>query len=171
MIVDAAALARSARRLRWVTLGGVGLVAAAILFGCWAIFAGPRSGGGVTFDVDLDGHPPMAAAIVLIIAGALLIAALLQLALTLRAVERGAPFRTGAGLRRFAFFLFLALLAASLLPPLIQLAQRLAGTGERVQFSLSGEELLMLFVTGLLFFVARLLEAAQAVAEDHQQIV
>ena len=32
-------------------------------------------------------------------------------------------------------------------------------------------EVLMLFVTGLLFFVARLLEEAQRVAEDNEQIV
>ena len=171
MIVDAARLARSARVLRWVTMAGIAIVAAGILFGCWVLAFPPQSGGGITFSVDTDGLNPAGAAAVLIAAGAALILALLQLMRMLRAVEQGAPFRTGAGLRRFALYLFLSLLAAVLLPPLIQLSQRLLGTGQRVNFSISGEELLMLFVAGLLFFVARLLEAAQAVAEDHQQIV
>jgi hypothetical protein len=171
MIVDDGRLARSARILRWVTLFGVGLVVAAMAFGCWTLAAGPRSGGGVTFSVDTDGLAPVGAGVVLVAAGSLLVLALLQLAAMLRAVEQGAPFRTGARLRRFACYLFLSLLVAVLLPPLILWVERIAGAGGRVEFSMSGEELLMLFVTGLLFFVGRLLEAAQAIAEDHEQIV
>ena len=172
MICDAARLARSARRLKWVTLASIVLVAAAMVFGCWALAVGPQSGGRLTFSVDTDGLSPLGAAAVLLIACGLLILALLQIASMLRAVERGEPFRTGASLRRFAFYLFLALLASVLLPPLIQWGQALAGgTPVRVDFSLSGEELLMLFVTGLLFFLGRLLEAAQALAQEHEQIV
>jgi hypothetical protein len=98
--------------------------------------------------------------------------ALLQIAAMLRAVERGAPFRSGARLRAFAFYLFLALLAATLLPTLIQWGEALLLPGpRRVTLSISGEALLMLFVTGLLFFVARLIEEAQRLADDHEQIV
>jgi hypothetical protein len=172
MIVDAERLARSARRLRWATLLGIAAVLAAMLLGCWVLVAGPLSNGALTFSVDSDGLPAWASALVLLVAGALLVLALLEIVAMLRAVEQGAPFRTGARLRRFASYLFLALLATALLPPLIGWASLLAGAQQqRVTFSLSGEELLMLFVSGLLFFVARLLEAAQSVAEDHEQIV
>ena len=172
MIIDSARLTRSARRLRWTTLFGIALVVAAMVFGCWSLAIGPQRGGGFTLSVDTDGLAPGAACAVLLIACSLLIVALFQIATMLRAVERGEPFRTGASLRGFAFYLFLALLASVLLPPLIQWGQSLAaGTPMRVDFSLSGEEVLMLFVTGLLFFLGRLLEAAQAVAEEHEQIV
>lgn len=171
-MMDAMRLTRAARRLRWVTLAGILLVVAAMVLGCWALAIGPLRDAGITFDVDAGGLAPVPAAIVLLIAGSLLIAALAQIAAMLRAVERGAPFRTGAALRRFGLFLFLAVLASVLLPPLIQLAESLLDQGSgRVNFSLSGEELLMLFVSGLIFFVARLLEAAQALADEHAQIV
>ena len=172
MITAAPSLARSARLLRWVSFAGIALVVAAMLLGLWTLHYGPAEDGGLNFSVDADGLGPLDAAVVLVVAGAVLVLALLQIALMLRAVEQGAPFRTGARLRRFALYLFLSLLASVLLPPLIQWGHSLAGSGpRRVSLSLSGEDLLMLFVSGLLFFVARLLEAAQHVAEDHEQIV
>ena len=171
-INNGGSLARSARILRWVTIGGILLVLAAMAFGSWLLLVGAESQGPLRFSVDTDGMAPLPAAIVLDVACALLILALLQMAAMLRAVEHGAPFRTGGRLRRFALYLFLALLASTLLPTLIGwIADVAAGQPTRITISLSGEEILMLFITGLLFFVARLLEAAQAVAEDHEQIV
>ena len=90
----------------------------------------------------------------------------------LRRVEAGAPFAAAPQLRGFARFLFLSVLASVLLPPLILLALgTTAPGGATVTFALAGSDLLMLFVTGLLYFVARLLDEAQRVADDLSQIV
>lgn len=171
MIHDNDQLARSARLLRWATFAGIALIAVGAAFGIWSLLTGQRAEGVLTVSVDSGGLAPVPAALVLALAAGLLLLALLQIAAMLRAVERGAPFRTGARLRGFALYLFLSLLSTMLLPPLIQWFQALAGAPGRVFLSLSSEELLMLFVTGLLFFVGRLLEAAQRVDDDLRQIV
>jgi hypothetical protein len=171
MIIEHARLARSARLLRGIALFGIVLVLAAMALGSWALLTRSEVGGALRLDVDAGGLEPVPAVLVLLVAGFLVVLALAQIAAMVRAVEQGAPFRTAPRLRRFALFLFLSQLAASLLPPLLQWGAALAGTPGRVSLSLSSEQLLMLFVTGLLFFVARLLEAAQSVADDHQQIV
>lgn len=164
-------LAWSARVLRWVTYGGIILVISGAALGAWTLLTGTRTEGVFTVGVDSGGLAPIPAALVLALAAGLLLLALLQIAAMLRAVEQGAPFRTGARLRSFALYLFLSLLAAIVLPPLIQGLQALAGLPGRVFLSLSSEELLMLFITGLLFFVGRLLEAAQRLDDDLRQIV
>lgn len=156
---------RAARRLGRVTLAGIGLLAAATIAAIWILIVGPVS-GTVSVVLDTGGLTGTLAALTLLVGAALLAAALLQLAAMLRTVEQGAPFAAAGRLRRFALYLFLAQLSAILLPPLLLLAT----TGALV-LSLDSGELLMLFVTGLLFFVARLLDAAQRVAEDHEQIV
>lgn len=164
-------LVRSARFLRWLSWVGIALVLAAVALGLWALVQGPMQGGAVTFSIDTGGLDAPAAAIVLVVAGVLLVLALLQIVAMLRGVEAGAPFRTAARLRGFAFYLFLALLAADVLPTIIQLVEQMSGRQEHVDFNIGGEELLILFVTGLLFLVARLLEAAQRLSDEHEQIV
>lgn len=156
---------RAARRLRWVTLAAVGLLGLATAAGIWILIAGPI-GGTVTVLLDAGGLHGVPAAISLLVGAALLAAALLQLAAMLRTVERGQPFAAAGRLRRFALYLFLAVLSTILLPPLLLLA-----TFGTLSLSLESGEMLMLFVTGLLFFVARLLEEAQRVADDHAQII
>ncbi len=84
----------------------------------------------------------------------------------LRAVEAGQAFPARA-LRGFAFWLFLAVLFGVLGPALLQLASG----AERIEVSLSGDQALMLLLTGLLFFVARLLDEARRLADEHSQIV
>ena len=158
-------IARAARRLRWATLAVIGLLAIATSAGIWILVAGPTS-GHVTVMIDSGGLHGVPAAIALLVGAALLGAALLQLAAMLRTVERGEPFAAAGRLRGFALYLFLAVLSAILLPPLLMLA-----TAGVLILSLDSGEVLMLFVSGLLFFVARLLEEAQRVAEDHRQII
>lgn len=158
-------LARSARRLRFVTLGAVVLLMAGALAGIWTILVGPLS-GGVTVMVETGGLAGIPAAAVLLVSAGLVAGALLELAAMLRTVERGEPFAAAGRLRRFALYLFLAVLSSLLFPPLALLAS----TGQFVLTLQSGEAL-MLFVTGLLFFVARLLEEAQRVADDNRQII
>jgi hypothetical protein len=105
-------------------------------------------------------------AIALLLFGLLIGLAMLRAAALLRAVEGGQVF-PARPLRGFALWLFLTVLFAVLGPPLLQLA---SGTRHLV-LSLGGGEALMLLLTGLLFFVARLLDEAQRLADDHSQIV
>lgn len=158
-------VARSARRLRWATFVLIGLLAAATLAGIWILIAGPAA-GTITVLVDSGGLSGWPAAAMLLISAALVAAALLQLAAMLRTVERGEPFAAAGRLRRFALYLFLAVLSGVLLPPL----SMLASSGILI-LSLDSGQVLMLFVTGLLFFVARLLEEAQRVADENAQII
>ena len=58
-----------------------------------------------------------------------------------------------------------------LAPPLIGLVAGDAGGGHHLHLSLDSGEALMLLVTGLLFFVARLLAEAERLADEHSQIV
>lgn len=157
---------RSARRLRFVTQAAAALVAVgSILVAIQASGAGYDRIPGVT--IDAGGLSGVGAAVVILIPAGLLVAALLQLVAMLRVVERGSPFGAAGRLRGFALRLFQALLAALLLPPVLHLV---LGTG-LARLGISSGEALMLLVTGLLFFVARLLVEAQRVADEHRQFV
>jgi ABC-type nickel/cobalt efflux system permease component RcnA len=117
-------------------------------------------------EIRTAGLAPWPAACALLLFGLLLGLALLKLVAMLRQIEGGAPF-AAAGLRGFARYLFLAVLATVFAPPLLQ-----AATGaHRIDLSLGSGAALMLIVTGLLFFVARLLDEARRLADDHSQIV
>ena len=160
---------RSARRLRLVTLFATALVELGIAFGAWVLVAG-RSQDLAWLDIEAGGLPPVPAAIVLLLFGLLLGLALLRLVAMLRQIEGGAPF-AAAGLRGFARWLFLAVFVTWLAPPLIFLVAGDAGGRHHLHLSLDSSEALMLLVTGLLFFVARLLAEAERLADEHSQIV
>lgn len=162
---------RSARRLRIVTLGATLLFELVVLAAIASLLSGPASELGLV-RVEARGLPPWPTAALLLLIGLLAGLALLALARMLARVEAGAPFAAAADLRAFARYIFLSLLASIFGPPAIQLAMiAVAGGGGRVEFALAQGEALMLLVTGLLFFVARLLDEAQAVADDASQIV
>jgi len=159
-----ASLRRSARRLRLVALFALASVELVILFAAWVLLAGRRDEFAM-LTVHDQGMAPLPAALVLLLFGLLIGLALLRLVAMCRQVEAGVRFPARA-LRGFATWLFLAVLLSVFAP--------LAGAlvhGGPVVLSLSGGEALMLLVTGLLFFVARLLGEAQALADDHSQIV
>ena len=157
---------RSARRLRLCTLFAIALAELAILFSAWVLIAG-RPQDLPWLAIEAGGLPPVPAAIVLLLFGLLLGLALWRLAAMLRQIEGGAPF-AASGLRGFARYLFLALLTSWLAPPLLGFA---LNGGHRLHLSLDSSEALMLLVTGLLFFVARLLAEAERLADEHSQIV
>jgi len=162
---------RAARRLRIVALAATLLVEALILFAAWLLVAGRRADFAAV-RVDDGGLAPWIAAPLLILVGLLVGLALLRLVRMLGRVEAGAPFAAAADLRGFALYLFLAVATSVLLPPVIQTAMAaVAGGPHGIRFNLGLGEGLMLLVTGLLFFVARLLDAAQALADEHSQIV
>ena len=162
---------RTARLLRLVTLFAIALVVVVTAFAAWASVAGAPSFDPVDVRIDASGLTGWPAAIVLLASSGLLVIALSYIVAMLRRAETGAPFAAARQLRGFARFLFLAVLVSVLLPPFIQLAFGPTGADQRVRFALAGDDLLMLFVTGLLFFVARLLDEAQRVADDFSQIV
>lgn len=162
---------RAARRLRLFTLAGIVLIEAAFLVAAWAVVAGRGRDFG-HLQVRVDGLPHWPAAAMLLLIGLLVALALLRLVRMLRKVESGAPFGAARDLRGFAFYLFASILASMLAPPLIHAGLALTGAGgQRVQLAIDNGEALMLLVTGLLFFVARLLDEAQRLADDHSQIV
>ena len=172
MISTDPSITRAARRLRLVTQGAILLLVVVTLGSAALLMAGQAQAGGGVVQIDTAGLPPFPAAFVQLVTGLLVTLALLRLAGMLGKVEAGQPFATAAGLRGFALYLFLAVLASILLPPLIEIAMAALGVGDRrATFDIGGEEILMLFVTGTLFLVARLLDAAQRVADDASQIV
>jgi len=157
---------RAARHLRFVTLAAIVLIEAAFLGGALLLVWGLRAAAAVTVVHD-SGLPPWPAAALLLLTGLLIGLALFRLVRLLTRVEQGAAFGAAGELRAFAFWLLLAILLSILGPPVAQLA-----TGaHKLQFALDNDQAVMLLVAGLLFLVARLLDSAQALAEDHEQIV
>jgi MFS-type transporter involved in bile tolerance (Atg22 family) len=158
-------LRRAARRLRLVAMFATALVELVILFAAWVTL----NGNGANFPalkIETGGLPPMLGAISLVLFGLLIGLIMLRAAALLRAVEAGQVF-PARPLRGFALWLFLTVLYSVLGPPLLSLA-----TGaHRLDLDLGGSQLLMLLITALLFFVARLLDEAQRLADDHSQIV
>lgn len=158
-------LRRSARRLRLAALLATALIELVILFAAWVTLNG-NAASFPALQIQTGDLPPVSGAISLVIFGLLVGLAFLRAAALLRAVEAGEVF-PARHLRSFALWLFLTVLFPVLGHPLLQLA---SGT-HRMVLSLSGGELLMLLLTGLLFFVARLLAEAQRLADEHSQIV
>jgi hypothetical protein len=162
---------RAARRLRLATLAGIGLMELLLLFAAWVLVAGRKADFPALRIAD-GGLAPWPAALTLLLFGLLLGLALARLARMLGRVEAGAPFAAAGDLRGFAFFLFLAALAGIFAPPLLTLAaQAMAGGVHQLSLDVGGTDLLLLLVSGLLFLVARLLDQAQSLADDHAQIV
>ena len=158
-------LRRAARRLRLVVLFATALIELLILFAAWVTLSG-NAANFPAFDIRTGDLPPVPGAISLLLFGLLIGLALFRAVALLRAVEAGQVF-PARPLRGFALYLFLTVLFAVIGPPLLQLASG----GHRLVLSLGGGEALMLLLTGLLFFVARLLDEAQRLADDHSQIV
>lgn len=156
---------RSARRLRYATLAFLVAIEALMLIAAAVLLLGRREQVPL-LRIEDGGLAAVPAAAALVLVAALVGLALLRLLRMLRRIETGQPFRTAGELRSFAFWLLLAGLAGALAGPV---AAALGG-GE-VELSLDLATLLGLLLIGLLFLVARLLDEAQAVADDASQIV
>lgn len=164
-------ICRSARRLRHATLAMAALLGVLMLLGIAVLLSG-RRGDFAALEIDDSGLAPVPGAILLAIVGILIVVALLRLARMLGKVGGGAPFGAAADLRGFAFYLFLAVIAANLGPLLLQFAAAAAGGEAReIRLSFGMSEILMLLVSGLIFLVAKLLDEAQRIADDASQIV
>ena len=161
----------AARRLRWVTLAAIVLIETVMLIAIWALLSGRGTDLGY-LQIRSGGLPPWPAAILVALVGLLVGLALLRLARMLRKVEAGVPFGAAGDLRGFARYLFLTSLVSILGPPATHVALFVGGARpHRLELALDNVQMLMLLVAGLLFFVARLLDEAQRLADDHSQIV
>lgn len=158
-------LRRAARRLRLFALFATVVIELLILFAAWVTLSG-NAASFPAMEINTGGLPPVPGAISLLLFGLLVGLGLLRAAALLRAVEAGEAFPARA-LRGFALYLFLAVLFTVFAPPLLHLASG----SRRIVLALDGGQALMLLLTGLLFFVARLLDEAQRLADDHSQIV
>lgn len=149
------ALSRNAKILRYVTYAGVALVVAATLAGLPA--------------ADLPG------VILLVATGVPFALALWELSRMLGRAEQGEIFSqpTIAHLRRFALFVLVTAIISIFLPPIVAIAAALwAAEGlEHVVVSFEGGDVFILLISALLFFVARLFEEAQRIADENRQIV
>ena len=158
----------SARRLRLVALGAIVLVELVALLAAWAVAFGRRA-DLPAMTIHDQGLPPWPTAVGLALIGLFVGLALFRLANMLGRIERGELF-PARDLRGFALYLFLSVLVSILLPIVGPLFA--GGDGpHRVTIGISLMEALMLLISGLLFFVARLLDAARAIADDASQIV
>jgi hypothetical protein len=161
----------SARRLRYVALAAIVLFELLLLAAIVVLIAG-RRGDYPFLHIADAGLPPWASATTLALVGLLVGIALFRLVRMLARVEAGAPFAAAGDLRGFAFYLLLAVIASVFVPALLSAGTAAASGGpHRLAFALGGTELLALLVSALLFFVARLLDEAQRLADDHSQIV
>ena len=171
MKIDRSSLKRSARRLRISTLVVAAIVGAAMLIAIGAVISGnqDRIPG---MQIEENGMHRWTIILSLAVIGSCLVLALLSLTAMLRRAESGDSFAIATELRGFASWLFLSVLGMVLLPGLIQLVIRLI-TGERlpVTVTISLPEAMMLLTTGLLFFVARLVDEAHRVVEEASQII
>ena len=158
-------LRRAARRLRLFVLFATALIVLLILFAAYVTLNG-NAANFPALQIKTGGLPPVPGAIALLLFGLLISLAMFRAVALLRAVEAGNVF-PARPLRGFAFWLFIAVLVPVLAPPFLHLASG----AHRLELSLGGGEALMLLITGLLFFVARLLDEAQRLADDHSQIV
>ena len=161
----------SARRLRYLALAAIALFELVLVLAVFMLVAGWQREFPILHVAD-SGLPAWASATSLLLVGLFAGIALYRLSRMLRGVEAGAPFAAAGDLRGFAFYLLLAVLASVLAPTLLgAVAAAAAGAPHRITLALGGTELLILLVSALLFFVARLLDEAQRLADDHSQIV
>ena len=161
----------SARRMRYVALAAITLFELVLLLAVFVLVTG-RRGEYPLLTIHDAGLPAWVSAASLLLVGLLVGIALFRLVRMLGRVEAGAPFAAAGDLRGFAFYLLLAVLASVFVPTLLG-AVSVAASGEshRVTLALGGTELLAILVSALLFLVARLLDEAQRLADDHSQIV
>lgn len=165
-------LRSGARRLRWVTWIAIATVVIASLL---KAFSGRElfDGGALQLRLVSSEGPRGWIGGVQLFASGLFVWSLWQLSQMLRHAEAGDLFGPAAvrHFRRFALFLFLSTLAAALLPFLVQIAFPPPGGPRAAALLFKSSDAWAIFVSGLLFFIARLFEEAHRLAEDSRSIV
>lgn len=163
-------LVRAARRLRWAAWAGVvlaPLMTVAAVADAWLGGSGP-----LRAEMDAGGLPLAWAAAIAVLQGALVAAALWQLARLLGqvSVERLFPLQGSRRFERFGGLLLLAVLVNGVLAP--GLAALLSARADgRLRLSIEGADLLAVLVMLVLWLVARFLDAAARYEDDHHSII
>lgn len=174
---DTKIVSRAARRLRWLTLFGAAALLGATVYAVVAPVSALELGLiKASIEIEHYGVPGRWAAVgTSAVTSVLLSYAFWRLSRMLRHVENGETFglATVRHFRAFALFVFVSVLVSILLPTLLQITLALGQPpGQRqVGLTLEGSDMWALFVSGLLFFVARLLDAAQRLADDNRMII
>jgi len=164
---------RGARLLRYGVLSGVVVLlvtTSAALF----IPQGAHSRVAAIIDIHEQGMPHAAAVGVAVLLCGLLTVGLIHLIRMLRRLESGELFspRVTQDLRAFTLFALLSAVVSTIGSPAIRLIATLrqGGASQLTLGADSGDIWLLLF-TALLFLVARLLDEAVRIVDDHKQIV
>jgi hypothetical protein len=164
---------RGARLLRYAVLSGVVVL---LVTTSVALLIPPGAHSRVTAIIDIreEGLPHAAAVGVAVVLCGLLTVGLIHLIRMLRRLESGELFspRVTHDLRAFALFALLSAVVSTVGAPTIRLiaALRQGGASELTLGADSGDIWLLLF-TALLFLVARLIDEAIRIVDDHRQIV
>ena len=160
-------IARSAKRLRFVVLGGIALILVVYAIGT----LGPQVGAiRVETDPDVDGWQGQ---LVVGLSLLLFVVALARLSQMLSAIADGALFgpKVTIAFRGFAFWLFVATLVDVLAVPALQIADRISAGGGRAVLTFELRDILLLVGTLFLFLLARMLEQARAIQAELEEIV
>jgi hypothetical protein len=166
-------LRRGARRLRYALTAGLALLLLAVLA---ALFLPNGAAGGIQATVNIRGvGVPYPAAMVLAASLSVLLGiGLFRLVRLLRRLESGELFSPAVTreLRAFTWYALLAALVSTVSPVLVSLlGLRPPDATSRLELAVDSADLWLLLFTGTMFLVARLLDEANRVAEDHRQIV
>ena len=170
---DVTGLQRAARHLRFATWLSLCVVVVIGAYGVSSFVIGSHGPISVSSASGRDrgwGDDLVVAATCLVFA-----LGLRRLARMLRRMEGGAFFtaETIADLRAFTLFTLVSAIISIVLPTVFALAGALTASDNAgaIRLTFEGGDFFSLLVSGLLFFIARLLAEAQRIADDSSQII
>jgi len=160
---------RTARLLRRGVLGGI----AVLLVVTFAALLNPRGANrsvAAIIEIHEEGVPHAAALVLAVLLCGLLTVGLIRLLRMLRRIESGELF--SPLVKAFTLFALLSAVVSTLGPPAIHLISLLGRNGGReLTLGADSSDIWLLLFTGLLFLIARLLDEAIRIVDDHQQII
>lgn len=162
------AIARSARRLRWIVWGAMAAMV--------VLYAAARFGvqlGRAHVEYEGDHGDLLWSQAIGDISLLLLLVALVRLSQMLGRIAAGETFSAAVvgRFRSFAFWLLAMALFGLIAPPLAQLPAFTPGGTHRLEFRIDFREVLTVGVTLVLFLLARLLERARRLDEEMREFV
>jgi len=164
---------RTARLLRHGVLGGVAVL---LVVTCAALLIpkGANHPVAAIIEIHEEGVPHAAALVLAVLLCGLLTVGLIRLLRMLRRIESGELFSplVTRDLKAFTLFALLSAVVSTLGPPAIHLISLLGRSGgHELTLGADNSDIWLLLFTGLLFLVARLLDEAIRIVDDHQQII
>ncbi|TBR40538.1 DUF2975 domain-containing protein [Dyella terrae] len=159
-------MARALARAAWV-----GAAACAVIT-LWGML-GANGAGPVAATLATDGLPRGWAAAIAAVIALCTCFALIELARALGCVREDTLFSATVTrhFRRFATLLMVAALVRLLLPAAVTVGLAMASGADGARLHFDGDDLVALLPIAAFFFVARLLDQAARLEEDHRSIV